>query len=106
MNFSNESLRKYLDRNITDELERCLYEFIFFIKENEEQKSVAYRLFYLFIIKSYKTDRLNRFSVSQLGLLLKKEGIAPSEYINAYAHGLYILALKDGKEIYGGNFNI
>ncbi|HDR7708324.1 TPA: hypothetical protein QCX89_000215 [Bacillus cereus] len=88
-----------------DDLTSTLFNFISAIKK-QENKSVEWELFYLFIIESYATPRLNRYSVSQLGLLLKEEGIQPSIYIKAYAHGLFILALKDGKKIYGNYFNI
>ncbi|MFB5251113.1 hypothetical protein ACE38F_12050 [Bacillus mycoides] len=102
---NNKNIRNLLNRKIKGDLTSTLFKFINAVKK-QENKSVEWELFYLFIIESYATPRLNRYSVSQLGLILKEEGLQPSIYIKPYAHGLFILALKDGKKIYGNHFNI
>lgn len=63
--------------------------------------------FYDFIIISYKKEPHKRFGVSQLGEYLKKRKTDKIELIlMVYFNGMYILARKDGKEIYGEDFNI
>ncbi len=63
--------------------------------------------FYEFIILSYSKKSCNRFGVSDLFFKLKEYNLPQTkDMIKIYAHGLYILAKYNKKEIYGENFNV
>lgn len=77
------------------------------ICENPNDTPVFWRKFYSWCILSYHQDRVNRFSISDLGEFLVNKNIKNTkEIIVAYIHVLYSLAMFEGKEIYGKGFII
>lgn len=95
-----------MERKINTHLELKLNHFLSSFNNKELDTPEIWRIFYLFVNSSFQESQSNRYSISQLALILKKEGISPGPYIKAYAHGLYILALNHGLEIYKNGFNI
>lgn len=66
----------------------------------------AWPLFYQFTVECYHTERQHRPSITQLSELLNQHNVANHGNLAVlYAHGLYILALNDGLEIYEDGFN-
>lgn len=78
-----------------------------YFSENADKRSPTPRqflLFYKFINLAYLQNK--RPSVSQVGAFLEKSGFEnPGTLAVLYAHGLYILALKENKKVYGEDFN-
>ncbi|GAA4074080.1 hypothetical protein [Amphibacillus indicireducens] len=98
--------KSLLNRNVSPEVITALNNFLSYKILEKNEVSLEWKFFYEFIIKSYDQEREERYSVSELGFILKKKEIKPSIYINAYAHSLYSLALYNQKDIYGEGFNI
>lgn len=74
---------------------------------NADDSPVFWERFYNWCIISYRQDRVNRFSISDLGkFLLSKKIENTKEIIVAYIHILYSLAMFEGNEIYGEGFVI
>ena len=70
------------------------------------RESVQWQAFYQFVISAYRTPKEERPGVSQLFRKLQTLGNDEAARLAVlYAHGLYILALSEGCEIYGDNFN-
>ncbi|MDE9829158.1 hypothetical protein GZH82_10280 [Staphylococcus ursi] len=72
-----------------------------------DDSPMFWKEFYNWCIISYRNDRINRFSISELGEFLLKRNIENAqEIIVAYIHVLYSLAMFEGDEIYGEGFII
>lgn len=94
-----------ITREIPDNLSNMLENFLDNYKKEGLSDSNVY-LFYEFILKSYESDRKNRYSIKLLAEELQKRNLNVSLIINIYYHTLNCLALKDGLEIYGKGFLI
>jgi hypothetical protein len=65
-----------------------------------------WKLYYDFICASYDVAEAERPRVSELAIRLRSAGFKePGSLAVTYAHGLYILACRDRKAIYGSAFN-
>ena len=90
-----------LMRSLTDDLIKKLNTVC-----GKTPRIAQWELFYEFIILSYKTPQDNRYAVSQLYYALKEKNVEePGEMMKVYAHGLYLLAKNDEREIYD-EFNV
>lgn len=62
--------------------------------------------FYKFIIVSYENSSGNRFRISELSDILRESGIPnPGTLAVTYAHCLYVLAMREGLQIFREGFN-
>ncbi|MGF3113073.1 hypothetical protein [Facklamia sp. P9177] len=92
-----------MERTISKELVVMLEK----ICTDVDDSPLFWREFYSWCIISYRKDRVNRFSISELGKFLLKRNIENTkEIIVAYIHILYSLAMYEGEEIYGEGFVI
>lgn len=86
-----------MDRNLFDKLADSIS------AQSDLQK---WELFYEFICSSYRLPFEKRISVSNLYIYLKDNEVElRKDMVKVYAHGMYLLAKAEGKEIYGEAFN-
>lgn len=92
-----------MKREIDKELKFALIQ----LCKSSNDSPLFWKEYYEWCIKAYKLERNKRFSLSELGHILKKYEVKNSkELIVAYFHILYSLAIFEGDSVYGEGFNI
>jgi len=95
-----------LIRNTAMSVQKALNDFLEIV-DNEVISPHQWKNFYVFISCAYAVSQIDRPGVSQLSDIFRAKGIKnPGTLAVLYAHGLYTLAINDGKEIYINGFNV
>lgn len=95
----NTIMNRFLNRNPESQLAELLSLFIHEYKKIGLTPKVA-KIFYQFVIASYKVPLNRRYSISMLAEIFNTEKVNTNLFLNIYAHSLYCLAMWNKEKIY------